>query len=158
MIIDLTHIKDEEEISLAHEYDPKHEELEFVDYRYTTGITLEGTALRQNDSVSVTGVIKWTCVITCSRCVKEFNSSVDEHFDFSYDVYDKKQIDITNDVREQVIFLHEQQYLCRPDCKGLCPTCGNNLNTGQCTCSHNEIRENKFSQLKEILHDKKKEK
>jgi uncharacterized protein len=23
---------------------------------------------------------------------------------------------------------------CRPDCKGLCPRCGANLNDGPCTC------------------------
>lgn len=25
--------------------------------------------------------------------------------------------------------------LCRPDCKGLCPVCGRNLNEGKCTCA-----------------------
>jgi uncharacterized protein len=25
--------------------------------------------------------------------------------------------------------------LCRPDCKGLCPECGKNLNEGACGCS-----------------------
>lgn len=25
--------------------------------------------------------------------------------------------------------------LCRPDCKGLCPVCGKDLNLGECECS-----------------------
>ena len=28
--------------------------------------------------------------------------------------------------------------LCRPDCKGLCPECGANLNEGMCACSRDE--------------------
>ncbi len=28
-----------------------------------------------------------------------------------------------------------QKNLCKEDCKGLCPTCGVNLNTGSCACS-----------------------
>ena len=28
--------------------------------------------------------------------------------------------------------------LCSPECKGLCPTCGNNLNAGSCSCSQDE--------------------
>lgn len=27
-----------------------------------------------------------------------------------------------------------QRYLCREDCRGLCPTCGKNLNEGPCGC------------------------
>ncbi len=29
--------------------------------------------------------------------------------------------------------------LCRPDCKGLCPTCGSNLNEGTCDCTHETV-------------------
>ena len=28
----------------------------------------------------------------------------------------------------------ETKFLCREDCKGLCPTCGKNLNLGPCGC------------------------
>jgi uncharacterized protein len=29
--------------------------------------------------------------------------------------------------------------LCRADCSGLCPTCGKDLNEGQCNCERTEI-------------------
>ena len=29
--------------------------------------------------------------------------------------------------------------LCKPDCKGLCPSCGKDLNLGACGCTHETI-------------------
>jgi uncharacterized protein len=37
-------------------------------------------------------------------------------------------------LREQVLLTLPVRTLCRPDCKGLCPRCGGNLNTEPCTC------------------------
>jgi uncharacterized protein len=37
-------------------------------------------------------------------------------------------------LREQVLLALPMKALCRVDCKGLCPTCGINLNSGTCDC------------------------
>ncbi len=37
-------------------------------------------------------------------------------------------------LREQVLLSLPARTLCSPDCKGLCPRCGHNLNTDPCTC------------------------
>jgi uncharacterized protein len=37
-------------------------------------------------------------------------------------------------LREQVLLTLPARTLCRPDCKGLCPRCGRNLNEGACSC------------------------
>ena len=37
-------------------------------------------------------------------------------------------------LREQVLLSLPARTLCQPDCKGLCPRCGRNLNTETCTC------------------------
>ena len=37
-------------------------------------------------------------------------------------------------LREQVLLTLPVRTLCRPDCKGLCPRCGRNLNAEACTC------------------------
>ena len=37
-------------------------------------------------------------------------------------------------VREQVLLSLPSRTLCKPDCKGLCPRCGQNLNAGSCNC------------------------
>ncbi|MBR0459634.1 MAG: DUF177 domain-containing protein [Victivallales bacterium] len=43
-------------------------------------------------------------------------------------------IDLTEDVREDILLSFPQSFRCREDCKGLCPTCGRNLNEGTCDC------------------------
>lgn len=47
--------------------------------------------------------------------------------------------------------------LCRQDCKGLCPVCGQNLNEGSCDCAQNradaELERNPFSVLKNLTFD-----
>lgn len=42
------------------------------------------------------------------------------------------------------------QILCRDDCAGLCPTCGQDLNVAPCECPPAE-RENPFAKLRELF-------
>ena len=37
-------------------------------------------------------------------------------------------------VKEQVLLALPMKNICRPDCKGLCPECGQNWNLGKCSC------------------------
>ena len=37
-------------------------------------------------------------------------------------------------VREQVLLSLPSRILCKPDCQGLCPRCGQNLNQAKCSC------------------------
>lgn len=43
-------------------------------------------------------------------------------------------VDLTEDMREAMIVCFPGYPVCSPDCKGLCPKCGENLNTSVCTC------------------------
>lgn len=57
----------------------------------------------------------------------------DEDLDTSY--YRDDQIDLNELLREQFYLELPMKPLCREDCKGLCPQCGTNRNTGTCTCT-----------------------
>ena len=41
--------------------------------------------------------------------------------------------------------------LCRDDCKGLCPVCGKDLNTGACGCDPTEI-DPRFESLRALVN------
>ncbi len=41
-------------------------------------------------------------------------------------------------LREQVLLSLPVRTLCKPDCKGLCPHCGENRNLNECTCAERE--------------------
>lgn len=43
-------------------------------------------------------------------------------------------LDLSEAIREELILALEAYVLCREDCKGLCPSCGTDLNTNSCDC------------------------
>ena len=45
------------------------------------------------------------------------------------------EIDLTPAVREELLLAVPQFVLCRDDCRGLCPQCGQDLNAGRCGCA-----------------------
>jgi uncharacterized protein len=48
--------------------------------------------------------------------------------------YEGNGLELEDVLREQVLLSLPAKTLCGPDCKGLCPHCGKNLNTGACAC------------------------
>lgn len=44
-------------------------------------------------------------------------------------------VDVTPAVREELMLAVPRFALCRPDCRGLCPHCGQDLNAGSCGCA-----------------------
>ena len=45
------------------------------------------------------------------------------------------EYDLAPHVREAVLLEEPIQLLCGPDCRGLCPQCGADLNQGPCGCT-----------------------
>ena len=56
-----------------------------------------------------------------------------------YAVEDTGFLDLAPLLREEAILAIPMDALCRPDCAGLCPECGKNLNEGPCDCQPEEI-------------------
>ena len=48
--------------------------------------------------------------------------------------YEESGLSLEDVVREQVLLSLPGRTLCTPDCKGLCPSCGQNLNSASCNC------------------------
>lgn len=48
------------------------------------------------------------------------------------------KLDLSGAVREEVFLAVEPYVVCDPECKGLCPDCGTNLNEGSCSCVRDE--------------------
>ncbi len=71
----------------------------------------------------------------CGRCLVEFNRRVEVkgviHF---YENTSSEEIDLTPDLREDILITFPQNFICGDECKGLCPQCGCNKNAGECNC------------------------
>ena len=65
---------------------------------------------------------------------------------------DATEIDVTPAVRDELVLAAPRYALCREDCKGLCPQCGKDRNSGLCDCKPvAEARWQPFKALKDKL-------
>ena len=71
---------------------------------------------------------------TCGRCLAKFSGTLKKEFKTSYEATPGGVIDMDEDIRQEMILDYPMKSLCRPDCKGLCHNCGQNLNIEQCEC------------------------
>ena len=72
----------------------------------------------------------------CARCLDEFDVTISPEALFSYAVQLTDTVDITEDVRQEIMLAYPMVPVCRPECKGLCKTCGHNLNAADCGHQH----------------------
>ena len=98
----------------------------------------------------------------CSRCLEPAQVHINKPFDLFFRERDEEMFDEDEEVRldeidtrtaffsgtklsmgdvlrEQVLLSLPMKALCRVDCKGLCPDCGTNLNSGSFGCSKKEF-------------------
>ena len=91
--------------------------------------------------------------LVCSRCLAEhrlaYAGTVDETYPASAEF-----IDIAEDVRQAMLLEIPTRSLCRPDCRGLCPRCGQNLNVVACGCGPAEPAP--LEALKKLMKPKEK--
>jgi len=94
--------------------------------------------------------------VLCARCVEPVLTALDGDFDLIFrpeeadaasgeraitedeteiGYYGKSGLSLEDVVREQVLLSLPGRTLCKPDCKGLCPRCGQNLNLASCNCA-----------------------
>lgn len=103
-----------------------------------------------------------TTELECVRCLTDFQQSLNFTFTELY-AFSQRYItdsgllmpetgiiDLTPILREYILLEIPISPLCRLDCKGLCPICGNNLN--ESTCHHEaEPGDPRFASLKSLL-------
>jgi uncharacterized protein len=126
---------------------------------------LRGTirVVRVQGGLLVRGTVESQLGLECVRCLEPFalpiTLELEEIFqlpgagprpDVLYAVGDDSWLDLAPLLREQAWVAIPMKPLCRPDCKGLCPQCGANLNLESCTCERARI-DPRLSVLKDLL-------
>lgn len=104
-------------------------------------------------------------VTECARCLApvtqkvsfNFDSivKVDENADVILDadavvIDSSNQLDVDELVCGLILMNLPMKALCSEDCKGICPSCGKDLNLGDCNCSKKEV-DPRLAKLKELL-------
>ena len=70
--------------------------------------------------------------------------------EMSVSVFDGEAIDVDEIVKEQILLAVPTRMLCREDCKGICPECGTDRNTGDCNCVTNDT-DPRWAALKNLI-------
>lgn len=105
----------------------------------------------QDNALLVTGKLRTPATLRCSRCLCTFDQLLKvDHFVFHQELQGEDFVDLTGNIREDIILELPQKALCETDCKGLCPNCGKNWNEGACRCepSKGDLRWHALDQLK----------
>ena len=75
----------------------------------------------------------------CVRCLAPIDGKLDiPNFQVVLQIEKEDTIDLTENIREDIILALSPRFLCKGTCKGLCPHCGKNLNKEKCTCKNSE--------------------
>jgi uncharacterized protein len=140
----------------ARSFQPEEVAGETDTYRVAAPVELEFDIHKDKDKFRLVGHIRTELELTCSRCVEPYRFPIDADFDHRYlpgsdastgqdsevaqedletSYYAEDQIDLGELMREQFYLALPMKPLCNGDCKGLCPQCGTNLNTGTCDCA-----------------------
>ena len=137
------------------------EGLDFPSIReYLTKPYAEGRVWNEAGILRLEGVLTAELLCVCDRCGEEFESTKETELDAviveentgddpELFVLQDDGIDLDEVLSALFVLDMETKFLCREDCKGLCPSCGKNLNLGPCTCR--KTLDPRFAVLEQLL-------
>ncbi|NLC72148.1 MAG: DUF177 domain-containing protein [Ruminococcaceae bacterium] len=103
-----------------------------------------------------------TMLCSCDRCGISYEK--EQQLDVSFPLVIKSEtqaddseafvisgevLDVSDVLETAFILESESKYLCREDCKGVCPGCGEDLNEGSCKCQ--KQRDPRLAVLEQLL-------
>lgn len=118
-------------------------------YSFKSPAAVKGVIVNRAGVVKLTYEIDAELELECDRCLSEFVRGYHYSFehilvthtnsdDEMYVVCDNNTLDMNELAVSDLLLQLPTKILCKQDCKGLCCTCGQNLNEGDCGCvSHN---------------------
>jgi len=139
-------------------------EIEFSEsgLRQVAGIRAAGVAelVGPTHQVRVRGHISGAVQADCHRCLEAVSFPLDGDFDLYYrpadldsdepnleldpaeaeiGYYEGAGLQLADVLREQILLWLPMQWVCREDCKGICPVCGQDRNRVCCDCRSREV-------------------
>lgn len=147
--------------------------------RFIAPLLVEVTLSRIGGMIEVFGRLTTQVGYECGRCLKSFEHPLNAIFEVTFTneppeiqaededgegieltaedlgliPFEGNSIDLTEVVQEQFLLALPIRPLCSETCRGLCPQCGQDLNSGKCNCVLPEFG-NKFSALKNLKLDR----
>jgi len=145
-------------VGTTREYDLEETLREVEDQALTRPVKVHLHLTRINDGLLARGDVDTALETACSRCAEPAEQPLAFHFDEQfrptidvvtgqpvkdedkdpgepvYTIDANHLMDVDEVVRQGIVMETPMHPLCRPNCRGLCPHCGANLNLGPCQC------------------------
>ncbi len=151
MMLDLGRMENREGFSFRNEFSIETEEGGTARCR----AEVEGTVARRGGRLLLEASVESSTEFECSRCLENFELRIDTELDLVFHHEGRTEVpdcvededfilltgtiehryDIFPRVRESILLELPIKPVCRSDCKGLCSSCGENLNSNSCICS-----------------------
>ena len=130
-------------------------------------LALRGRLTRNGDDYLFVGHVGGVLETTCARCLEPARVKIDtsmtvdfvpaddddDELDEDGDVvgFAGNEIDVSDEVRDEILLAIPLQVLCQESCRGLCPVCGGNRNADPCTCEEKQRQQqSKFAALAKL--------
>ena len=128
--------------------------------RFLSPVSVSLSFAREYDHIRVQGSVGTTVSLSCSRCLSEFSAELSSTFTIFYTkaltaqpedevelgeqdlisaTYSGDEIDFSAEVAEQILLEIPYKPLCAEECRGLCASCGTDLNNSDCSCNSNAV-------------------
>jgi uncharacterized protein len=154
------------------EFPPGEIDFEPSTVRQVSPLHAEGTAELLSNTlgeIRIRGRVKVRMEAECDRCLEPVPVDVGSDFDVFYrpapkavsgevaldegeaeiGFYQGGGIELGDILREHILLSLPMQQVCSEACKGICPTCGVNRNTGACKCEAPHV-DDRWAALREL--------
>ena len=138
MKIVLSHFKGNKSLVLEEEISSEDLDIDIGMMRFPEPLKLKIEVWKSGDDLTIDAHLEGERSFTCSLCLEEFNNLFEKDFTLHYDIKGRDSVVIDQEVRDEIIVDHPIRILCSPQCRGLCPFCGANLNEEKCDCSNKD--------------------
>jgi uncharacterized protein len=136
-------------------YAPGSVDYHTAEIKQVEPLDVTATAELLEDQIRVEGHFGTKIELVCARCLESVVEEVSKSFDLFYaplpkeakpkedqlkdddteiGFYQGEGLFLADIMKEQVLLALPFKVICRSDCRGLCPSCGVNLNHEECRC------------------------
>lgn len=104
-----------------------------------------------NEKLLIRGNVKTTLYVKCAKCLDKIKFDIlNDDICHYYEKLSKMEINISGEIREDILIKIPQKIVCSENCKGICPQCGVNLNNKSCSCIEKQKTDNVWSELDKL--------
>ena len=120
-----------------------------------------------NKQLLISGDTTLDVVVPCDRCLSDVDVTLqiaidrkvmlaDGHVQFAEDeentFLEEHELDVDRLIYDEILVNWPTKVLCKDDCKGICPVCGQNLNQQDCGCDR-QVIDPRMAKFQDIFNE-----